>query len=408
MNDRSKPRRRLVRLVNSAYSKASNREVLVRSLHTSVWWEHSNFHLAAGSVPGLHTLRVSLVDKCGDHLLHYPVIDRDGSVDGPVIAVAKCKQGTAAWQSFHCSHLLRSDLHPDRVNVRLLPGVAQSAAVVWRRLNILGIWRMLVRMTGLAREGVVIPQRLVSLSRNSQAMPESSSARPPRLQSTFAQPQGNGVRAEQGSGASPDTWDMGQNSHGAGRGGGFRVQCARPGCGAVMHVQPEQLGLEPVTLERVELEPVSRAEVLGSDPALLSETLGAPSFKQHWDLTFVKSRLEHKFCAWHHARLARLDAVHALLLVVLSSTSMLWPLRSAGTVLPVVPFGVQGVFLVFGVALLYMRGFWSGYAQHREQLASAERLVAVAACMLPAMEMYYSEWQARRQFVRDICKVHID
>lgn len=63
---------------------------------------------------------------------------------------------------------------------------------------------------------------------------------------------------------------------------------------------------------------------------------------QHWDLTFVKSRLEHKFCAWHHARLARLDAVHALLLVVLSSTSMLWPLRSAGTVLPVVPFGVQG------------------------------------------------------------------
>lgn len=121
-----------------------------------------------------------------------------------------------------------------------------------------------------------------ALSRNSQAMPESSSARPPRLQSTFAQqqPQGNGVRAERGSGALPDTWDMGQSSHGAGRGGGFRVQCARPGCGAVMHVQPEQLGLEPVTLERVELEPVSRAEVLGSDPALLSETLGAPSFKQ--------------------------------------------------------------------------------------------------------------------------------
>ncbi len=58
--------------------------------------------------------RVSLVDKCGDHLLHYPVIERDGYVEGPVIAVAKCKQGTAAWQSFHCSHLLRSDRHPDR------------------------------------------------------------------------------------------------------------------------------------------------------------------------------------------------------------------------------------------------------------------------------------------------------
>ncbi len=47
-----------------------------------------------------------------------------------------------------------------------------------------------------------------------------------------------------------------------------------------MHVLPEDLGLEPVTLEAVELEAVSRAEVLASDPALLSETPGAPSFKQ--------------------------------------------------------------------------------------------------------------------------------
>lgn len=47
-----------------------------------------------------------------------------------------------------------------------------------------------------------------------------------------------------------------------------------------MQVLPEQLGLEPVTLERVELEPVTREQVLASDPALLSDTLAAPSFKQ--------------------------------------------------------------------------------------------------------------------------------
>lgn len=60
------------------------------------------------------TCRVSLVDKGGDHLLHYPVVEREGPVEGPIRAVAKCKQGTAAWQAFHLSHLLRSDQHPDR------------------------------------------------------------------------------------------------------------------------------------------------------------------------------------------------------------------------------------------------------------------------------------------------------
>ena len=32
----------------------------------------------------------------------------------------------------------------------------------------------------------------------------------------------------------------------------------------------------------------------------------------------------------------------------------------------------------------------------------------MAACTVPAMGLYYSEWRARQNFVRNICKVHIE
>jgi hypothetical protein len=54
------------------------------------------------------------VDKTGQHLLHYPVLDRGCPVGGPLRAVAKCGQGTAAWHSFQTSDVLRSDLLNDR------------------------------------------------------------------------------------------------------------------------------------------------------------------------------------------------------------------------------------------------------------------------------------------------------
>ncbi len=152
-----------------------------------------------------------------------------------------------------------------------------------------------------------------------------------------------------------------------------------------MHVLPEDLGLEPVTLEAVELEAVSHAQVLASDPALLSETPGAPTFKQvrstqvglgeggpgelllsvymhltgwatdgaekllmlvhwqNWDLTFTKSRLEHKFCAWDYAQLGGVDTVHAVLLIAVSLFPMLWPLRSASARLPALPHWMSGM-----------------------------------------------------------------
>ena len=49
---------------------------------------------------------------------------------------------------------------------------------------------------------------------------------------------------------------------------------------------------------------------------------------------------------------------------------------------------------MFGVALLYMRGFWSGYAQHREQIASAERLMVPPLCLLLTLMEGPTGWTA--------------
>lgn len=58
--------------------------------------------------------RLSLVGQCGDHLLHYPILERGCSIKGPIGAVARCKEGTAAWQSFQGSVVLRSDHYRHR------------------------------------------------------------------------------------------------------------------------------------------------------------------------------------------------------------------------------------------------------------------------------------------------------
>lgn len=64
---------------------------------------------------------VSLVDKTGDALLLYLVVVKGHVAEGPMAAVARCKQGTAAWQAFQtstmlqstdgCAHVLPASLH---------------------------------------------------------------------------------------------------------------------------------------------------------------------------------------------------------------------------------------------------------------------------------------------------------
>ncbi|CAL8466970.1 g6506 [Coccomyxa elongata] len=669
------------------------------------------------SLPGVRTLRVSLVDKGGDHLLHYPVVEREGPVEGPIRAVAKCKQGTAAWQAFQLSHLLRSDQHPDRChafvdweslkqkqdvgNCVTLPleapeGMLGAVTVLVSGCTLAS--ELLAQLTGLAAhlalclthvkcrhdlemalsalrkaypaealdrllpdsatsgpmplsqsEGSASPSIQSELEADGSSISDSSddcetmilnqiarpqmategrlwmpypsghlskpggmgpaeyykswihefcpsliqSSDPPsdkqsghtehallrhaiaccggqqvvdsrgledrtqqahvRMLHDHGQPQGIEGQCSSQSHHAP-CWGAGlmssdggvpaTRSHGraspyraqppvdASSGGGrarrpqpvasqrigpsvvperadkarprmgghsgshaephaFRVQCTQPSCGAVMHVLPEDLGLEPVNLEAVELEAVSRAEVLASDPALLSETPGAPSFKQNWDLTYTKSRLEHKFCAWQYGRLGSVDTVHAFLMMTVPLFLILWPLRNADACPPALPRWVNGFFASYGLALLLARSYWTGYAQHREQLTSAERLVVpllclfvslmqgsatrtdspisswiwamgglvyvsvlrrvrwrvhmtlllpeacmrvtaaiaasicrqghlmpglpmltclqgLAACTLPAIGIYICERQARRNFVRNICKFHLD
>lgn len=71
------------------------------------------------------------MDKSGEHLLHYPVLDRGCSVAGPLRAVAKCGQGTAVWHSFQTSDVLRSDLLNDRCGDYLTPFYFLSILCYW-------------------------------------------------------------------------------------------------------------------------------------------------------------------------------------------------------------------------------------------------------------------------------------
>ncbi len=56
---------------------------------------------------------ISLVDKSGTALLLYPVVIGGHGAEGRVAAVAKCREGTAAWQAFQTSSTLQSNLLPD-------------------------------------------------------------------------------------------------------------------------------------------------------------------------------------------------------------------------------------------------------------------------------------------------------
>lgn len=53
-----------------------------------------------------------------------------------------------------------------------------------------------------------------------------------------------------------------------------------------------------------------------------------------------------------------------------------------------------GLIFAFGVALFRARSFWSGYAQYREQIASAERLVVPPLCLLYAAVQGPAGWTA--------------
>ena len=52
--------------------------------------------------------RVSLVDKTGLSLLHFPIVEGGEVVVGSLRATAKCKEGTAAWTAFQTSRVLSS------------------------------------------------------------------------------------------------------------------------------------------------------------------------------------------------------------------------------------------------------------------------------------------------------------
>ena len=48
------------------------------------------------------------MDKTGQFLLHFPVVEAGEVVMGPLAAIAKCKEGTAAWTAFQTSRILSS------------------------------------------------------------------------------------------------------------------------------------------------------------------------------------------------------------------------------------------------------------------------------------------------------------
>lgn len=48
------------------------------------------------------------MDKTGQFLLHFPVVEAGEVVMGPLDAIAKCKEGTAAWTAFQTSRILSS------------------------------------------------------------------------------------------------------------------------------------------------------------------------------------------------------------------------------------------------------------------------------------------------------------
>ncbi len=80
-----------------AHKKATSRKKEMRILQVNNFPMKAHEHCAVlmhvarfGYIP--HYSQKFATNKCGDHLLHYPVIERDGYVEGPVIAVAKCKQ----------------------------------------------------------------------------------------------------------------------------------------------------------------------------------------------------------------------------------------------------------------------------------------------------------------------------
>ena len=55
---------------------------------------------------------ISLVDKSGEALLLYPVLVGGHAAEGRLAAVAKCRDGTAAWEAFQTSCTLQSNLLP--------------------------------------------------------------------------------------------------------------------------------------------------------------------------------------------------------------------------------------------------------------------------------------------------------
>lgn len=54
------------------------------------------------------------MDRTGQYLLHFPVMEAGVVVLGPLTAIAKCKEGTAAWSAFQSSQTLSSRELADR------------------------------------------------------------------------------------------------------------------------------------------------------------------------------------------------------------------------------------------------------------------------------------------------------
>ncbi|KAK9819391.1 hypothetical protein WJX81_001197 [Elliptochloris bilobata] len=58
--------------------------------------------------PRMEALSISLVARGGKHMLFYPVLEAGRVPPGPLIAVAKCQEGTAAWHAFRSGETLLS------------------------------------------------------------------------------------------------------------------------------------------------------------------------------------------------------------------------------------------------------------------------------------------------------------
>lgn len=77
---------------------------------------------------------ISLVARGGEHMLFYPVLEAGVVPPGPLVAAAKCQEGTAAWHAFRSGETLLSQRLPAGCARAAPPAVMLHASAARRCL----------------------------------------------------------------------------------------------------------------------------------------------------------------------------------------------------------------------------------------------------------------------------------